>query len=123
MQYFSGSTLRYIVACTVLTRKIGGGGRGVPSLAKRRLGKLSHHRQQQTAVAVRQMGRVALHLRQGTYLFLVQVQPRHLCADRLLGEELRELQVERARYLLQRLEGWHSVPVLDARKVTSQQSG
>src|SRR5258708_3930325 len=66
-------------------------------LAECGLGKLSHHCEQQTPIALRQMGRIPLHLGKESDLFLVQVQAGHLLADGLFGEELRELQVERTR--------------------------
>ena len=91
-------------------------------LPRRRGGELLHHRQQQLAVALVQVHGVAANLGQKAHFLVGELPQVGLFALRLVGEELRDGQIERARNLRQRVQRRHRMAVLDARKIAAQQA-
>ena len=87
------------------------------------LGEFANHGEQKAAVAVGEVGRVALDLSEEADLFFAEVEAGHLLADGLFGEELGELEVEGPGDLLQGFERGDGVSVLDAREVTAEEAG
>ena len=86
-------------------------------------GELLHHGQQQLAVALVQIRRVAADLGEEPQFIVGELLGVELAAERVVGEKLGDGQIERQGNLRQRVERGHGVAVFNARKITAQQTG